>query len=55
MNKFCPFLNDKETLFTENQINCNKNCALYVKGFCSFSVLAQKAINDYEQEKKSSE
>lgn len=53
MSKFFPFMNTIETVYTEKQIPCNDNCGLFVKGYCSLSVLAQKAINDYEKSKKS--
>lgn len=34
------------------RVPCMDTCALYWKGFCSINILAQKAINDFEKEKK---
>ena len=37
-----------------NHIPCMDTCALYVKGACSFKILAQKAISDFEKDKPKS-
>lgn len=59
MAKFCPFMSTNPSVLgasiTEgNFIPCMDTCALYVKGVCSFNVLAQKAISDFEKNKPKS-
>lgn len=57
MNKFCPFMSKDPSVLDKpkdekHTVYCTDGCALYWKGFCSINILAQKAINDAEKEKK---
>ncbi len=59
MSKFCPFMSTNPSTFGAsmtdgNHIPCMDTCALYVKGACSFKILAQKAISDFEKDKPKS-
>ncbi len=53
---FCPFMSINPALkesevISKNTVYCNDKCALYIKGYCSINVLAQKAIKDFENGK----
>lgn len=57
MNKFCPFMSKDPSVLDKpkterHTVYCAKECALYLNGFCSINVLAQKAIHDGKIEKK---
>ncbi len=59
MAKFCPFMSTNPSIPEKElplklTVPCMDSCALYADGHCSIRVLAQKAMRDFKQEKKSS-
>ena len=47
----CPFMT-KDGSDVLHQAPCITSCALYVKGHCAISVLAQKALADHRAQAK---
>lgn len=57
MSKFCPFMSKDPSVLDKpkeekHTVYCTDGCALYLKGFCSINILAQKAISDGKKENK---
>lgn len=57
MEKFCPFMSVNPTMQSKsisacNSVPCTSDCALYLDGFCSFNVLAQKVFSSFSEENK---